>query len=76
MRLQGFDSSNVLVVAVDAPAIFSGWYAGFVTTTPIARVAVTPPSNSDRATNGADLDVLLGAWGGCPSIGVKSAFGR
>lgn len=65
VRVEGFDSSNVLVVTVDAPAIASGGFAGFVTTTPIARVVVTPLGNSDGANGMDDVAVSIHAPPAC-----------
>jgi hypothetical protein len=57
--VQGYDASNSLVVTVDAPPIIAGGFAGFVTTTPIARVVVTPLGNSDGANGMDDVAVSI-----------------
>lgn len=59
VRVEGYDASNALVVTVDAPAIASGGFAGFVTTTPIARVVVTPLGNFDGANGMDDVAVSI-----------------
>lgn len=71
VRIEAFDAANVLVGSVDAQPI-SPYFAGFVSTTPIAKVVVTPLGNSDGA-NGMD-DVSLSVTP-VPGPGVAALLG-
>lgn len=52
VRIEAFAASGALVGTVDSPAL-SHAFAGFVSSTPIAKVVVTPLGNFD-GTNGMD----------------------
>ncbi len=52
VRIQAFDAANILIGTVDAQPL-SHCFAGFTSTTPIAKVVITPLGNFD-GTNGMD----------------------
>jgi hypothetical protein len=65
VRVDGYDASNALAVSVTAPAIVSGGFAGFVTTTPILRVVVTPLGNFDGLNGMDDVAVSVVPLSAC-----------
>lgn len=58
VRILAYDASNTLVGQVDAQPI-SHCFAGFVSTTPIAKVVVTPLGNADGANGMDDVSVSI-----------------
>ena len=58
VRIQAYDAANTLVGSVDAPAL-SPAFAGFVSTTPIDRVVVTPLGNSDGRNGMDDVQISV-----------------
>ncbi|CAG0980315.1 hypothetical protein PHYC_01731 [Phycisphaerales bacterium] len=58
VRILAYDASNTLIGQVDASPI-SHCFAGFVSTTPIAKVVVTPLGNADGANGMDDVSVSI-----------------
>jgi hypothetical protein len=76
VRIEAFDSANVLIGSVDAQPI-SPCFAGFISSTPIAKVVVTPLGNSDGANGMDDVQVsIVPAPGACGLLALAGLARR